>query len=130
MADLPCGMALLLPRGILRVECSCPGPTDEATQTEGAAPGRDRARRSTDRPDLECSLVNVFEAIRTTRAMRRLDPHRFVSDGALHTILEAATKGASGGNSQRARWLVVTDAELKRQVGEVYRRCAEDILRG
>lgn len=62
--------------------------------------------------------------------MRRLDPHRPVSDAALHTILEAATKGASGGNSQRARWMVVTDPELRRQVGEVYRRCAADVLRG
>jgi nitroreductase len=62
--------------------------------------------------------------------MRRLDPDRPVSEADLRTLLEAATKGASGGNSQRARWLVVTDPERKRALGEVYRRCAETILRG
>lgn len=74
--------------------------------------------------------MDVFEAIRTTRAMRRLDPERPVSEADLRTLVEGAVKAASGGNSQRARWLVVTDPELKRRVGEVYRRCAGDVLRG
>ena len=72
--------------------------------------------------------MDVFEAIRTTRSMRRLDPERPVSAADLETLLEAAVKAPSGGNSQRARWLVVVDPELKRQVGEVYRRCAAEVL--
>ncbi len=66
--------------------------------------------------------MDVFEAITTTRAMRRLDPARPVSDADLRTIVEAATKGPSGSNLQPVRWLVVRDADLRRQLGEVYRR--------
>ena len=72
--------------------------------------------------------MDVFEAIRTTRAMRRLDPDRSVSDADLRTLVEAATKAATGGNSQPVRWLVVTDPELKRRLGAVYRRCAAELL--
>ena len=72
--------------------------------------------------------MDVFEAIGTTRAMRRLDPSRPVSDGDLRSIIEAATKAPSGGNSQPVRWLVVTDPELKRELGEVYRRTASSLM--
>jgi nitroreductase len=68
--------------------------------------------------------MDVFEAIRTTRAMRRLDPDRDVSDADLLTILEAATRGPSGGNLQPVRWLVVRDPELKRRIGDIYRELA------
>jgi nitroreductase len=54
--------------------------------------------------------MELNEAIRTTRAMRRLDPARAVSDEDLWSILEAATKAPSGGNRQVARWLVVRDS--------------------
>lgn len=55
--------------------------------------------------------MDVFEAIRTTRSMRRLDPSRPVADQDIRKILEAATKAANGQNSQPVRWIVVTDAE-------------------
>ena len=48
-------------------------------------------------------LMDVFEAIATTRAMRRLDPTRDVADADILTIVEAATKAATGGNSQPVR---------------------------
>ncbi len=64
--------------------------------------------------------MDVFEAIRTTRAMRRLDPSRPVSDDDLWTIVEAGTKAPSGGNGQPARWLVVRDAEKRAKLGEIY----------
>lgn len=64
--------------------------------------------------------MDVFEAIRTTRAMRRLDPTRDVSDADLLTIVEAATKGPSGSNAQITRWLVVRDAEKRKRLGEIY----------
>lgn len=72
--------------------------------------------------------MDVFEAIRTTRAMRRLDPSRPVSDEDIRKILEAATKAANGQNSQPVRWIVVTDPNQRRRLGEVYRRCAEDLV--
>src|SRR5262249_58609978 len=65
--------------------------------------------------------MDVLEAIRTTRSMRRLDPARDVSDEDLVTIIDSATRAPTGGNSQPVRWLVVRDLELKRRVGEVYR---------
>lgn len=67
--------------------------------------------------------MDVFEAISTTRAMRRLDPDRDVSDADILTIVEAATKAATGGNMQPVRWLVVRDADKRRQLGDIYRQC-------
>jgi nitroreductase len=66
--------------------------------------------------------MDIFEAIATTRAMRRLDPDRDVSDADVLTIVEAATKAATGGNSQPVRWMVVRDAEKRRELGDIYRR--------
>lgn len=65
--------------------------------------------------------MDVFEAIQTTRAMRRLDPDRPVSDHDLWTILDASTKGPSGGNRQQLRWVVVREAATKARLGEIYR---------
>jgi len=67
--------------------------------------------------------MDVFEAIATTRAMRRLDPDRSPSDEDVLTIVEAATRAASGGNTQPVRWMVVRDAEKRRRLGEIYRAC-------
>src|SRR4051794_28783840 len=67
--------------------------------------------------------MDVFEAMRTTRAMRRLDNDRPVSDEDIWTIVEMATKAATGGNSQPVRWIVVTDADKRRRLGEIYKEC-------
>lgn len=69
--------------------------------------------------------MDVFEAIWTTRAMRRLDPAREVSDADLWRMLEAATKGPSGGNRQQLRWIVVQAAETKAALGALYREVWE-----
>jgi len=71
--------------------------------------------------------MDVFEAMSTTRAMRRLDPDRPVSDADVLTIVEAATKAATGGNSQPVRWMVVRDAEKRRRLGEIYRVCWQPV---
>jgi nitroreductase len=67
--------------------------------------------------------MDVFEAIATTRAMRRLDPDKPVRDEDILKILEAAAKGPTGGNSQPVRWMVVRDADKRRQLGDIYREC-------
>ena len=72
--------------------------------------------------------MEVFEAIWTLRAMRRLDPARDASDEDLLKCIEAAGKAASGGGSERARYLVVRDPELKARVATAYRKGAEKIL--
>jgi nitroreductase len=71
--------------------------------------------------------VDLFEAMRTTRAMRRLDPERPVSRDDIWMIVEMATKAATGGNSQPVRWVVVEDAGKRRQLGEIYRRCWDQV---
>jgi nitroreductase len=73
--------------------------------------------------------MDVFEAIWTTRAMRRLDAGRPVPEADLELILEAAGKAPSGGNSQPVRWVVVRDPGLKRRLGEIYREEARQGLR-
>jgi nitroreductase len=67
--------------------------------------------------------MELYEAIRTTRAMRRLDPDRPVADEDVRTILEAALKGPTGGNAQPIRWLVIRDADTKKALQEIYQRC-------
>ncbi|MGH9213677.1 MAG: nitroreductase family protein [Acidimicrobiales bacterium] len=65
--------------------------------------------------------VELFEALRTTRAMRRFDLTRPVPDASIWTIIEAATRAPSGGNRQPVRWLVVQDERTRRELGTVYR---------
>jgi len=71
--------------------------------------------------------MDVFEAIATTRAMRRLDPDRDVDDETLRTMIEAATRAPSGGNSQPVRWMIVREAEQRRRLGDIYRLCWQDV---
>jgi nitroreductase len=72
--------------------------------------------------------MDVFEAIWTARAMRRLDTSREVPEHDLIVILEAAAKAPSGGNSQPVRWLVVRDAALRHRLGDIYRAQARPTL--
>ena len=67
--------------------------------------------------------MELFEAIATTRAMRRLDAGKDVSDEDVLTIVEAATKAATGGNAQPVRWMVVRDAAKRKRLGDIYREC-------
>src|SRR4051794_15104190 len=71
--------------------------------------------------------MDLFEAIATTRAMRRLDTDRDVADEDILTIVEAATKAATGGNSQPVRWMVVRDAGKRRRLGDLYRECWQSV---
>ncbi len=73
--------------------------------------------------------MDVFEAMWTTRAMRRLDPSRPVPEEDLLVILEAASKAPSGGNAQPVEWLVVRDPALKARLGEIYAEVAHRTLR-
>jgi nitroreductase len=72
--------------------------------------------------------MDLLEAIRTTRAMRRLDPDRPVAQSDLRIILDAARMGPSGGNRQPCRWIVVRDSGLREVIGKVYRRRMLPIL--
>ena len=66
------------------------------------------------------SDVTLFEAMRTTRTVRRLRPDP-IPDDVLRRVLEAATHAPSGGNRQPWRFVVVRDAETKRRLADLYR---------
>ena len=60
------------------------------------------------------------EAIYTQRSIRRLRPDPIPMED-LRTIIEAASKAPSGGNAQPARYLVLTDPDVIRRFGALYR---------
>ncbi|MGE5594483.1 MAG: nitroreductase family protein [Hyphomicrobiales bacterium] len=68
----------------------------------------------------EAVVSDIFEVIGTQRALRRLKPDP-VPEEYIKRIIWAATRAPSGGNAQPWRFLVVTDAERRRRLGEIYR---------
>ena len=74
------------------------------------------------------SELTLHEAIYTTRAMRRLkrDP---VSDEDLRYIIDAATQAPTGSNQQGFGFVVVTDPDQKRKLGEVYRELGHKLVK-
>lgn len=73
------------------------------------------------------SEIGLFEAVSTSRAIRRFRPDP-IPDSVLLKILQAATQAPNGSNRQRWRFVVVRDPELRRRVGDVYRRAVEDLM--
>lgn len=63
--------------------------------------------------------LDVLDAIHSTRSMRYLKPDP-IPDEVVWAVLDAAIRGPTGGNSQGWGWVVVRDAEVKRQIGEWY----------
>lgn len=63
--------------------------------------------------------IDLFEAIRTQRAIRRFktDP---VSDELITQLLQAAIKAPTGGVSQSWRFVVIKDPETRQKIGELY----------
>lgn len=70
---------------------------------------------------------DLFEAIYTTRSMRRLKPDP-VAPEIVMKIIEAATMGPSGGNRQPWRWVVVTAKETRDLIGARYLKAWERYL--
>ena len=71
-------------------------------------------------PAIVDSSTDVFDVMRTTRAMRRLKPDP-VPDELIYKILEAGLCAANGGNTQTWRFMVVKDPEIKRKVEQYYK---------
>ena len=71
--------------------------------------------------------TDLFNIIHTTRAMRRLKPDP-VPDELIRKILEAAVSAASGGNTQRWRFLVLKDQAIKQQVQEYYQKAYDEVV--
>jgi len=65
--------------------------------------------------------MDVYEALYTTRAMRRVRPDPVPME-VQQKILDAAIRAPSGGNTQNWRFLLVDDAGVKAQLGPIYRQ--------
>ncbi len=65
-------------------------------------------------------MMELYEALYTTRAMRRTAPDPIPED-SVKIMLDAAVRAPSGGNTQNWRFLTVTDPGLRSELGDVYR---------
>jgi len=73
--------------------------------------------------------MDVYEALYTTRAMRRVKPDP-IPEEVQKKILDAAIRAPSGGNTQNWRFLLVDDAGLKGELGPIYRDCMDALWSG
>ena len=71
-------------------------------------------------PSAEPQPLDVLEALHSTPARRYLSTEP-IADDVVRALLDAAIRGPSGGNSQRWAWIVVRDAEVKKQIADWYR---------
>ena len=64
--------------------------------------------------------MDVFEALYTTRAMRRVkeDP---VPDNIIKSMIDSAIRAPSGSNRQNWKFLVVTDKNIREKLSNIYR---------
>ncbi len=71
--------------------------------------------------------MDLFEALYTTRAMRRMkqDP---IPGEVVRQIFDAAVRSPSGGNSQNWRFVAVTDRVTVARLGEFYLEAWEILL--
>ncbi len=72
-------------------------------------------------------MPDLFEVMSTMRAMRRLKPDP-VPDELINKILQAGQWAPSGGNTQRWRFLVVKDPEVKKKVQVYYKRLYDETV--
>ncbi len=70
--------------------------------------------------------VDIFEALYTTRAMRRVKPDPVPMDVQAQ-ILDAAVRAPSGGNTQNWRFLMVDDKDVIGQIAPLYRHSITEL---
>ena len=69
-------------------------------------------------------MTDLFEVMYNCRAMRRLDS-KPVPEELLLKLIEAANQAPSGSNAQRARWIVVRDAEQRKRLAALNKVAVE-----
>ena len=72
-------------------------------------------------------MADLFETMQTMRAMRRLKPDP-VPDELIAKILQAGICAPNGANTQRWRFLVIKDPEIKRRVQVIYKRAFDEVI--
>ena len=73
------------------------------------------------------TATDLFETMRTMRAMRRLKPDP-VPDELIRQILEAGLCAPNGGNFQKWRFLVLKDQAVKQAVQVLYKRAYDETI--
>lgn len=80
-------------------------------------------------PAVPFDLTQTDRLLTTTRSVRkRLDPTQPVDVADVLECIDIALQAPTGGNTQQWRWLVVTDADKREALGELYRRAGEPYL--
>jgi len=75
-------------------------------------------------PDVD--TIATDHLLTTTRTVRkRLDLERPVPAEVILECLRLASQAPTGGNLQRTRWMVVTDPDRRRSLGELYKRAMD-----
>ena len=64
--------------------------------------------------------MDVFEALYTTRAMRRVREDS-IPDDVIKSIMDSAIRAPSGSNRQDWKFLVVTDKKTREELADIYR---------
>jgi len=78
-------------------------------------------------PEATPGGTDVFDIMHTMRAMRRLKPDP-VPDELIRKILAAGQAAASGGNTQRWRFLVLKDPAKKKAVQVYYKKAFDEVV--
>jgi nitroreductase len=68
--------------------------------------------------------IRLFEAMYSARALRRFKPDP-VPDEIMTKVLDAAIRAPSGSNAQTWLFVVVKDAEKRRQLGAIYHKASQ-----
>src|SRR5579885_1496290 len=71
---------------------------------------------------------NLFEVMYSAGSIRRFKPDP-VPDEIITKILDAAIRAPSGSNAQSWLFIVVKDAEKRRQLGAIYKRGADILMK-
>ena len=71
--------------------------------------------------------MDIYEALYTTRAMRRVKPDAIPEDTQAR-ILDAAIRAPSGGDSQGWRVMLVDDKAVIANLAPLYRECMEELF--
>ena len=72
-------------------------------------------------------MPDLFEIIESCRAMRRLKPDP-VPDELISKILRAGSCAPNGGNTQKWRFLVIKDPQIKKAVQVWYKKALSHFI--
>src|SRR4051794_13447785 len=83
-----------------------------------------RVRYTTRMSDPTLPSIELFDAIHTARAQRRLSSEP-VPEALITRVLDAAIRAPSAGNAQNWHFVVIRDAEQRRKLAALYRKASD-----